>query len=161
MSESRPLALITGASSGIGATFARTLAARGYDLALVARRQDRLQQLADELSGKFHVNCTIMPADLTVDADLRRVEDFLAGSTNLQLLVNNAGFGTMGRFYEAPIETQDAMHRVHVMATMRLTHAALRQPDRAQPGRHHQRGLRQPASSPAPAAPATTPPRRG
>ena len=54
------------------------------------------------------------------------VEDFLAGAANLQLLVNNAGFGTMGRFYEASIESQDAMHRVHVLATMRLTHAALR-----------------------------------
>jgi short-subunit dehydrogenase len=82
--------------------------------------------LADELSGQFHVNCQTLEADLTVDGEVRTVEDFLAGAANLQLLVNNAGFGTNGRFYEAPIETQDAMHRVHVMATMRLTHAALR-----------------------------------
>ena len=82
--------------------------------------------MADELSGKFQVNCTSLAADLTRDAELRRVEDFLAGAANLQLLVNNAGFGTLGRFYEASIESQDAMHRLHVMATMRLTHAALR-----------------------------------
>ncbi len=124
MSEAKPLAVVTGASSGIGAVFARKLAARGYDLALVARRQDRLQQIADEL-GK-HVNCTLLGADLTRDAELLRVEEFLAGAANLQLLVNNAGFGTMGRFFEAPIASQDAMHRLHVMATMRLTHAALR-----------------------------------
>jgi short-subunit dehydrogenase len=125
MAERKPLAVITGASSGIGATFARALAARGYDLALVARRQDRLQRLADELGNHFPVNCTVLKADLTRDADLRRVEEFLAGSTHLQLLVNNAGFGSLGRFYEAPIESQDAMHLLHVLATMRLTHAAL------------------------------------
>ena len=126
MSDSKPLALITGASSGIGATFARKLAARGYDLALVARRRDRLRLLADELTHRFRANCTILPADLTADGELKTVEDFLAGSANLQLLVNNAGFGTLGPFWEAAIESQDAMHRLHVLATMRLTHAALR-----------------------------------
>jgi hypothetical protein len=126
MSESKPLAVVTGASSGIGATFARALAARGYDLALVARREDRLRQMADDLRRQFPVTCTLLKADLTSDADLRTVEDFLAGSGNLQMLVNNAGFGSLGRFYEATIESQDAMHRLHVLATLRLTHAALR-----------------------------------
>ena len=126
MREPKPLAVVTGASSGIGAAFARALAARGYDLVLVARRQDRLQQLAEELSKQFHVNCTSLKADLTLDADLRKVEDYLAAAPNLQMLVNNAGFGSQGRFYEAPFESQDAMHRLHVLATMRLTHAALR-----------------------------------
>ncbi|MGO8791618.1 MAG: SDR family NAD(P)-dependent oxidoreductase [Terriglobia bacterium] len=126
MSEVKPLAVVTGASSGIGAVFAGALAARGYDLALVARRQDRLKQIAEELGGKYHATCTLLPADLTNAVELQSVEDFLAGAPNLQLLVNNAGFGTMGRFYEASIESQDAMHRVHVLATMRLTHAALR-----------------------------------
>ena len=125
MSEAKPLAVVTGASSGIGATFARALAARGYVLALVARRQDRLQQLADQLGNHFHVNCMTLRADLTLEAELSGVEQFLAGAPNLQLLVNNAGFGSLGRFFEAPIESQDAMHRLHVMATMRLTHAAL------------------------------------
>ena len=126
MSEARKLAIVTGASSGIGAEFARALAAQGYDLAVVARRLDRLQQLADELSGKFPVQCKVLEADLTNDADLHSIENFLAGAANIQLLVNNAGFGSMGRFAESPIESQDAMHRLHVMATMRLTHAALR-----------------------------------
>ncbi len=125
MNESKPLAVITGASSGIGATFAETLAARGYDLALVARREDRLRRIGDELSGKFHVNCTVLKADLTNDAELHSIESYLARAVNLQLLVNNAGFGGMGRFAEAPIESHDAMHRLHVLATMRLTHAAL------------------------------------
>jgi hypothetical protein len=126
MGEAKPLAVVTGASSGIGAVFARALAARGYDLALVARRQDRLRQMADELGNHFHATCTVLGADLTREAELRNVEEFLAGAANLQLLVNNAGFGTLGRFYEAPIESQDAMHRLHVLAAMRLTHAALR-----------------------------------
>ncbi|HMD84894.1 MAG TPA: SDR family oxidoreductase [Terriglobia bacterium] len=126
MSEAKPLAVVTGASSGIGAVFARKLAARGYDLALVARRQDRLRQMADDLRDNFHVNCTLLGADLTRDAELLSVEEFLAGAPNLHLLVNNAGFGTQGRFFEAPIESQDAMHRLHIVATMRLTHAALR-----------------------------------
>jgi len=125
MSDLKPLAVVTGASSGIGATFARALAARGYDLALVARRQDRLQQLADELGGRFRMNCTSLKADLTNDSELHTVEDFLAGAPNLQMLVNNAGFGSVGRFYEASVESQNAMHRLHVLATMRLTHAAL------------------------------------
>jgi uncharacterized protein len=127
MTEAKPLAVITGASSGIGATFARALAARGYDLALVARREDRLQRIADELGAQFQAHCILLRADLTQDAELRKVEEFLAASTNLQLLVNNAGFGSLERFADAPIESQDAMHRVHVIAVMRLTHAALRE----------------------------------
>jgi short-subunit dehydrogenase len=126
MTEAKPLAMVTGASSGIGAAFARALASRGYDLALVARREDRLRQLAAELSSQFHVNCTPLRADLTREAELRSVEEFLAGAAHLRLLVNNAGFGSLGRFFEASIESQDAMHRVHVLATMRLTHAAVR-----------------------------------
>jgi uncharacterized protein len=122
----RPLAVVTGASSGIGAAYARALAARGYDLALVARRKDRLEQLAAKIGNDFPVNCSVLAADLTRDAELHGVEEFLAGASNLQMLVNSAGFGTRGRFFEAPVESQDAMHRLHVLAIMRLTHAALR-----------------------------------
>ena len=126
MTEPKPLAVITGASSGIGATFARALAAQGFDLVLVARREDRLRTIANLLGNQFHVQCTVITADLTNDAELRKVEEFLAGAPNLQRLVNNAGFGSLQRFPEAPVESQDAMHRLHVLATMRLTHAALR-----------------------------------
>ena len=125
MRDTKPLAVVTGASSGIGAAYARALAARGYDLMLVARRQERLRQLADELAGRYHSACAVLAADLTHEADLRKVEEFLAGAANLELLVNNAGFGSAGRFFETPLESQDAMHRLHVLATLRLTHAAL------------------------------------
>ncbi len=119
---SNPLALITGASSGIGATFARKLAARGYDLILVARRGDRLSLLAKELSA---VHAETIAADLTTDAGLQSVEQAICNSPRLELLVNNAGFGTLGRFWVADLQGQEQMHQLHVMAAMRLTHAAL------------------------------------
>ena len=126
MTNKRPLALLTGASAGIGAAYARRLAADGYDLVLVARRRDRLEELAGELEGRHGARAEVLPADLTKDADLKAVEDRIARAENLEFLLNNAGFGAMGRFHEASMESQDAMHRLHVIATVRLTHAALR-----------------------------------
>jgi hypothetical protein len=119
------VALITGASSGIGAVFARKLAAQGHNLILVARRGDRLESLAREISASNAVNVEPLRADLTKDSDLAAVERRVIQAEGLELLVNNAGFGSRGRFFEAPLEGQDAMHRLHVMAVMRLTHAAL------------------------------------
>jgi uncharacterized protein len=118
-------ALITGASSGIGAAFARELAVRGCKLILVARRTERLEQLACELTDRCSVPVEILRADLTVEADLGAVERRLSESGDLELLVNNAGFGTRGRFFEVPLDGQDSMHRLHVLAAMRLTHSAL------------------------------------
>lgn len=121
----RKLAVITGASSGIGAMFARKLAGRGYDLLLVARREDRLQSLAVELGEMYHVSAEAMAADLTADSDCERVAERVQSAGNLSLLVNNAGFGTLGFFNQADVRVQMQMHRLHVLATMRLTHAAL------------------------------------
>lgn len=118
-----PVALITGASSGIGETFARKLAVRGYDLILVARRADRLETLAAELST---IHAGTIAADLTTDAGLQSVEQAIRDCPHLELIVNNAGFGTLGRFWAADLQGQERMHELHVMATMRLTHAALK-----------------------------------
>ena len=120
----RPLALVTGASSGIGAVFARKLAARGYDLLLVARDADRLAALATELAALGAVG-TPVPADLGSEAGLAATEAALATAGRLDLLVNNAGFGTTGTLREAQLEKQDAMLQLHVIAVNRITHAAL------------------------------------
>jgi short-subunit dehydrogenase len=118
MFSSRPLALITGASSGIGATFARALSARGYDLILVARRQHRLEEVAKETGGE------ILIADLSDEAGLHRVEERIR-TAGLRLLVNNAGYGISGPLATSDPMAQDHMHRLHINATLRLTLAAL------------------------------------
>ncbi len=121
----RRLALVTGASSGIGAAFADALAGRGYDLILVARREDRLREIAARLQQSRGIQAEALPADLASDAGLSRVEQRIGAADNLDLLVNNAGFGTAGRFSSVDAASQDQMHRLHVFATMRLTRAAL------------------------------------
>lgn len=121
----RPLSLITGASSGIGAEFARQLAARGSDLVLVARRKDRLEELASQLASAHGISAEILVADLVSEEGMAAVERRLSSADNLELLVNNAGFGTLRKFWKTDVASQDQMHRLHVLATVRLTHAAL------------------------------------
>ncbi len=118
-------AAITGASSGIGAIFAHQLAAEGYDLILVARRTAALEQLAGELRAKHRVTVECITADLTRDDEVSAVGSRLASTDRLALLVNNAGFGTRGLFFQANAAQQDAMHRLHVLATERLARAVL------------------------------------
>lgn len=125
MAAAKSLAAITGASSGIGRVFARELA-RTHDLLLIARRRDRLQSLADELHARHASNVTVMAADLTDAADLTAVADRIAAEPQLELLINNAGFGFRGAFWEADLATLERMHRLHVMAVVKLSHAALR-----------------------------------
>jgi len=125
MAGTAPVAFITGASSGIGAEFARGLAARQYSLILVARRKERLEQLADELRPAGATCAEILAADLATDAGLEAAEERIRREPNLELLINNAGFGTRGFFHQADGPTQERMHRLHVLATARLTHAAL------------------------------------
>lgn len=121
----RGRALITGASSGIGEVFARQLAARGYDLIVVARRENRLQALADELRARYGTDVQVFSADLSQPQDVDRLVADLENSPPLALLVNNAGFATHGNFVNAPINRQLDMISLHLSATVRLTHAAL------------------------------------
>jgi uncharacterized protein len=111
-------ALITGASSGIGEEFARQLARRGYDLVLVARRKDRLAQLAERISTTAHV----IECDLASEA--AELPDRIATlGVDVDLLVNNAGFGLRGRFVELDTDREAEMVRVNCEAVIRLTHA--------------------------------------
>jgi short-subunit dehydrogenase len=112
-------ALVTGATAGIGAAFARQLADRGHDLVLVARDEARLQALAEQLPTRAEV----LPADLADDAGCARVEQRCA--SGVDLLVNNAGLGTKGAFHEVPVEDEEHLLRLNVRAVMRLAHAAL------------------------------------
>jgi short-subunit dehydrogenase len=115
-------ALVTGASSGIGEVFARRLAAGGTALVLVARREDRLEALAKELD----VAGEVLAADLADPDDLRRVEERVASTADpVDLLVNNAGFGTTGPFHTLDVAREEEEVRVNVLAVVRLTRAAL------------------------------------
>jgi uncharacterized protein len=118
-------ALVTGASSGIGAAFARRLGAEGYDLVLVARRRDRLHALAQDIESVSSGRVEVIAADLVQGHDLQRVQDQVAGDGALEILVNCAGFGVNSRFQQTDLAVLEAMVRLHVVAPLRLTHAAL------------------------------------
>lgn len=121
-----PTALITGASAGLGAEFARQIAAKHGDLVLVARRADALEELADELRRAHGVGVEVLTADLADENDVHRVAQRISDSANpIDLLINNAGFGLPLQFADNPIEDEVRHLRVHVEASMRLMHAAL------------------------------------
>ncbi|GAP08403.1 MAG TPA: KR domain-containing protein [Anaerolinea thermolimosa] len=120
-----PIALITGASAGLGAAFARALAARGCDLILVARRAERLENLAQEVMHQTGLKAEPLCADLTRPEDLHRVEERIRRLPHLDYLINNAGFGVRGLFADSDLERQTAMANLHMLATMRLTRVAL------------------------------------
>lgn len=120
-------ALVTGASSGLGAVYADRLAARGFDLILVARRVERLGVLARSLAEKYGVAVRAMAADLSDADDLRRVADELSSNATITMLVNNAGVSTLGAVVDAPREGIAAMDQVNVAALTQLTYAVLPQ----------------------------------
>ena len=127
----RPTALITGATAGLGAAYARALAARGHPLVLVARDRERLAAAAEALQGAHGVPVETIAADLSTDAGVDTVIARIAEGEGAEgrvvgLLVNNAGFGTKGSIARGDGAAQDTMVRLHILAVHRLTQAAIK-----------------------------------
>lgn len=126
-SSPRRTAIVTGASAGIGGAYARQLAKAGYNLILVARREERLIALRDELQAQCGVSVVPFPADLADPEEVGRLVKTIRDRNDIEILVNNAGFGLQGPFHTADIHKHLAMIHVHVLAAVRLTHAVLPQ----------------------------------
>jgi short-subunit dehydrogenase len=118
-----PTALITGATAGIGAAFARRLAADGFDLVLLARNEERLTQTAKDLHDRYAINTETVVADLASEEGLLAAEERVR--KGVDLLVNNAGFGNKGTFLDVSLSDELTMLKVHCEAVLRLTYAAL------------------------------------
>jgi short-subunit dehydrogenase len=124
--ERSQTALITGATSGIGAAFASRFAADGYDLIITGRRRKNIDALADELAETYAVKVEVVIAELSEPDQVKMLVQKVYGRQNLAILVNNAGFGAGECFVERDVNAHGQMARVHVLATIELVHAALR-----------------------------------
>jgi short-subunit dehydrogenase len=125
MSTSKGTALVTGASAGIGATYADRLAKQGYDLILVARDAQKMDTLAGRLRAETGVRVDVLRADLTAQADLAKVEQRLRDDASITLLVNNAGAGAPGSFSDTDIERHQSVIDLNITAVVRLAHAII------------------------------------
>lgn len=127
MERIKGTAVVTGASSGIGAVYADRLAERGYDLVLIARRADKLNQIAERIRSKTSRKVDLFPADLTDELDLARVEVFLKETPGITLLVNNAGLGGALKLLDSDVDQMSSMIALNVTALTRLTYAVVPQ----------------------------------
>jgi len=116
-------ALITGASTGMGAVYADRLAKRGYDLILVARDEKKLNAVASKIRSDYNVNVTVAPADLTIKSELAQIENLLKSDKSITLLVNNAGLGAVTKLAESNMDDIETMISLNVIALTRLSAA--------------------------------------
>lgn len=122
---SKKTALITGASSGIGKSFAEILAKEGYNLILVARRKQKLDELAETLTERFSIESTVIVADLSKIEQIKTVEEAIKSLDHIDILVNNAGFGLSSSFAKGNYERQIDMVNIHVVASYIFCRAAV------------------------------------
>jgi len=125
MTLPRKLAAVTGASDGLGKEFARQLAAEGYDLLIIARRSALLDEIKADLEAKYNVRVEPIVCDLSKAEELKKIEDRLEKEESLEMLVNNAGFGLTDAFPNVDPDKEESMIRLHTIALMRLSRAAL------------------------------------
>jgi short-subunit dehydrogenase len=122
----RPTAVVTVASGGIGAAFASALAKRGHDLVIVSRTESRLDESAAALHAEHGIDVEVLAADLETGAGVDRVAERLRDPARpIEVLVNNAGFGTFGSFHELAVDQEEAMIALNLVALVKLSHAAL------------------------------------
>ncbi|MGO4339522.1 SDR family NAD(P)-dependent oxidoreductase [Labrys sp. KB_33_2] len=127
MSETMGTAVVTGASSGIGAVYADRLAERGYDLVLIARNADKLAHVAERIRANTSSKVDVMSADLADAADLAQVEAFLRDTPDVTLLVNNAGLGGALKLVNSDVDQMTSLISLNVTALTRLTYAVVPQ----------------------------------
>ena len=125
MSKHHRFAVVTGASSGIGAAYAERMAERGYDLILIARRRDRLEDIAGRIEVKTNRAVEIVTADLADATDLLRIEALLTKREDIEVLINNAGLGALGPTSKVPADALENLIKINILALTRLTHAVL------------------------------------
>jgi len=121
----KPIAVVTGASSGLGAIYAEKLAKLGYNLILVARRENLMQNLADKINSSVPTDIRIIKKDLSNLGEIKVLAKLLEVEHEIEILINNAGFGTVGRFYRQDPEKPEAMLTLHVHAPTILSRAVL------------------------------------
>jgi short-subunit dehydrogenase len=124
-SSDRPCALVTGATSGIGAAFANRLAQKGFDLILHGRREEKLKERAKHLERTYNISVEIILGELSQGDELKKVERRIQGLEHLDMLINNAGYWTPGNFWNHSPDSLEAMIMVHVVAPVRFIRAAL------------------------------------
>ena len=119
------MALITGATSGIGAAYAQALAEQGYDLIITGRRREIIEDVARRIEKKYHVSASVVIVELSDMVDFSQLVELVREIGPVDLLVNNAGFTTKGYYYQQDIIEQERMVLVHIVAMMKLTHTVL------------------------------------
>lgn len=123
--EQNKTAIITGATSGIGASFAKILASRGYNLIITGRRKEKIQKLADELSKKYNIKIEVIIAELSNEKDVSNIIEHISKINNIDILINNAGYSIFKNFSDTTNTEIDKIVSVHILTVTKIINAVL------------------------------------